>query len=201
MRPIRFITALPTRYLLCLLLLGVGLTHAAQAQEMAVPADVQYPLFLKILTLDRELEASVGDEIVIGVLHQPQIRESWRAAQAFLNAIEASNVRTLRGRRIRTVPIEMGSFDGVSRALNQHGVDVLYVAHLRAVEIREVAALAQRHRLRTLTGIPAYVSGGVAVGIGLAGNKPEILINRQAAAAEGASYNAQLLRLARVVED
>ena len=43
------------------------------------------------------------------------------------------------------------------------------------------------------------MENGLAVGVGLRGKKPEILINLEAARAEGADFNAQLLRLARIV--
>lgn len=180
---------------------SILLAPPASGQDMAVPAEVQVPLFLKILTLDRQLEATVGDEIVIGVVHQPQIRESWRALQAFTAALEASPIRSVKGRPVRTVPLVVENVEALRRAVAEQEVDVLYVTPLRAVEVRDVAALARDLHFRTLTGVPTYVAGGLAVGIGLKGQRPEILVNLEAAAAEGADYNSQFLRLARVVGD
>lgn len=188
--------------LLLLWILGpLVLALPASGQDMAVPAKVQVPLFLKILTLDRQLEATVGDEIVIGVVHQPQIRESWRAQEDFVAALAASPIRSVKGRPVRTVPLTVESIEALQRAVAEQEIDVLYVTPLRAVEVRDLAAFARGHHFRTLTGVPTYVASGLAVGIGLKGQRPEILVNLEAAAAEGADYNSQFLRLARVVGD
>ena len=47
--------------------------------------------------------------------------------------------------------------------------------------------------------MPRYVDDGLAVGIGLAQERPEILINRTAACAEGADFKAQFLKRAHVI--
>ena len=47
--------------------------------------------------------------------------------------------------------------------------------------------------------MPEYVEEGIAVGIGLRNMRPLILINLEAARAEGAAFSSQLLSLARIV--
>ena len=49
------------------LLLLLLVTAMSLEQDMAVPISTQYPLFLKILTYDRNIEARAPDEIVIGL--------------------------------------------------------------------------------------------------------------------------------------
>jgi hypothetical protein len=51
----------------------------------------------------------------------------------------------------------------------------------------------------TLTGVAEYVRAGIAVGIGVRDDRPEILVNLAAARAAGADFSAQLLLLARVI--
>lgn len=169
------------------------------AQDMEVPADVQYPLLLKILTLDRNLEAKNDGEIVWGVAYQSQVRESWRSMQAFVDASKNTTAQ-LKNARVRLLPIEVNNMDDLERTIKQHRIDVLYVTPLRAVDIRKIAAVARALQVRSLTGVPGYVVEGLAIGIGLRGDKPEILINLAATQAEGADFNPQILRLAHIVD-
>lgn len=182
-----------------MLVLAAVLSLSAREQEMAVPAEIQYPLLLKIMTLDRGLAMHRADELVIGVVYQPQVRTSWRAKDAFIAAAEGSSLRHVRQRAVRCVPVPVDDADDLEARAEALGVDVLYVAPLRALDVGRIAGTARARRLRTLTGVPDYVVDGLAVGIGLDGRRPEILINRRAAEAEGADFNVQLLRLARLV--
>jgi hypothetical protein len=50
-----------------------------------------------------------------------------------------------------------------------------------------------------VTGVPEYVERGLAIGVGVKGERPEIVINLDASRAEGAELNAQVLRIARIV--
>jgi hypothetical protein len=50
-----------------------------------------------------------------------------------------------------------------------------------------------------VTGVPDYVRRGVAVGIGVVQDKPQVLINLAAARAEGSDFDASLLRIATIL--
>ena len=172
------------------------------AQEEVAPAKLQYALFMKILTLDRELAPRVGEELVIGVVYQPQVRESWLAKDDFMDVTATSSIRSVRGIPVRCVSIAIADLNlsELGKQIEQHHVDALYIGPLRTIDIGKLASVARQHHVSTLSGIPGYVESGLAVGVGLKGQKPEILINLEAARAEGADFNAQLLRLARVVK-
>ena len=86
-----------------------------------------------------------------------------------------------------------------SDALVREGIRVLYVAPLRAVAIGEVVAISRARKITTLTGVPEFVEKGIALGIALRAERPLILVHLAAARAEGADFNSQLLKLARVL--
>jgi hypothetical protein len=79
------------------------------------------------------------------------------------------------------------------------GIDILYVAPLRTVEPASIAVASRDTQTLTLTGVPAYVEAGLAVGIGTRGGKPQIIVNLPASRAEGSRFSAKLLRLCRIV--
>ena len=184
------------RWFTCLaLLLSARSVHA---QGMDVPASIQIPLLYKILTFDRNFAAREGDELVIGILYQEGFRSSVVARQEVEDAMRSAG--TVGSRKVRSVAIEQGATPDIAAALRQEGITVLYVTPLRGVSLTPILRAARAARVMTFTGVPPYVERGVAVGIGLEQARAMILDNLTAAKAEGSDYNAQLLRVAKVVE-
>jgi hypothetical protein len=172
---------------------------AARAQEMAVPPPIQASLFAKILTFDRNLKARAGKEIRIGVLYQKKVRSSLEAQEEFLRAMCGDPDRKIDGMAVKCVAIEWAGAPEVDAAVVREGIRVLYVAPLRAVAIEEIVAISRARKITTLTGVPEFVEKGIALGIALRAERPLILVHLAAARAEGADFNSQLLKLARVL--
>ena len=84
-------------------------------------------------------------------------------------------------------------------AISRNKVNILYIAPLRTLELNRITRLSRARKLMTLTGVPHYVKSGLAVGIGVRGKNPRIIINLPAARAEGSNFSSQLLRLAKVI--
>jgi hypothetical protein len=66
--------------------------------------------------------------------------------------------------------------------------------------MKAVRELSRRTGVRTVTGVPHYVEDGLGIGIDLRGGRPEIMVNLVASRAEGGDLDAQLLKLARIVQ-
>ena len=172
---------------------------AAHAQEMPVPAPMQASLFTKILTFDRNLKARAGKELRIGVLYQKKVRSSLEAQEEFLRAMCGDPGRRIDGLPLNCVAIEWTSAPEVEATLLRRAIRVLYVAPLRAVAIEEIVAISRARKITTLTGVPEFVQKGIALGLMLRAERPLILVHLTAARAEGADFNSQLLKLARVL--
>ena len=85
------------------------------------------------------------------------------------------------------------------KRLTETNANIVYVAPLRAVDVGDIGRITRQRDIRSVTGIPGYVDLGIAVGIGLRNRRPLIIINLEAARAEGAAFSSQLLSLARIV--
>jgi len=177
----------------------LGVSRTFHAQEMEVPIEVQFPLLLKVLAFDRSLKTRVGEEIVIGIVYQEKFRASLNVKDEVEALAGMISPRTIQDVPFRTVAIDLAS-PRFRDILADQGVDILYVAPLRAVGVEEIAAISRERRLTTLSGVPDYVEKSLAVGVGIKGEKPMILINLPAARAEGANFSSQLLKLAKVIE-
>ncbi|OGD18803.1 MAG: hypothetical protein A2W03_15005 [Candidatus Aminicenantes bacterium RBG_16_63_16] len=180
-----------------ILLLGSGLFAA---QEMALPPPLQYQLFLKILRYDRHFTAKPTTQVVIGILYQSGFRSSYEAMQAFSKAVQGTAQREFPNASIQAVPIDLDNQPDLETALAGSKADLMYIAPLRAMNLKIITSLSRAKKVITLTGVPDYAEKGVAVGVGLKGESPEIIINLPAAREEGSDFSSSLLKLARVIE-
>ena len=182
------------------LALGLGAwVRPIAAQDMPVRADLQVPLLAKVISYDRHLAQRASDDLVIGVLFQDDFRGSRDARDAIIAAAQGSSIQSILGFPFRFVALRIRSETDMERMLTESGVDILYITPMRSIDIRAIAAACARNGVLTVTGVSEYVSRGVAAGIGEQGGRPVILINRDAAAAQGASFSAQLLKVSSLV--
>jgi hypothetical protein len=188
------------RVSLLLALALVAATHPpAAGQAVPVPAELQYTLIAKILTFDRNLQSRSGTEIVVGVVFQPAFPASQAAQREFLAAVRASPVQAVEGIPVRVVAIPLRDPAALRGQLEQAGVNLVYVAPLRAVALDQVLEAARAVGAVSVTGVPEYVAAGVSVGLGLQAGRPRILVNLASARREGADLSSNLLMLAEVV--
>ncbi|MCP4633665.1 MAG: YfiR family protein [candidate division Zixibacteria bacterium] len=176
------------------------LVSSVPANEMAVPVDIQFRLFLKIIACDRDLESRFGDEIKIGIVYQSKFRASLDVKNRLIEVMQESPIKDIEGIPINYIPIDLGGVSTLASSISNAGVDILYITPLRALDVKQISDISRENRITTLTGIPEYVKDGLAVGISSKGEKPLIIINLEAAKTEGAKFSSQLLKLAEIIE-
>ncbi len=164
---------------------------------MEVPVSRQVPLLTRVLAFDRSLEGS--GPLTVALVYQERNRESRAARDAFIAALQAQP-QTVHGRPIRVASVAVTSASGLAAQLRQASADAAYVAPLQGIDAGAVGRAASSARVLSITGVRDYVSAGVAIGVGLRGGRPEILLNRRAAEAAGADLSARLLQLATTVD-
>jgi hypothetical protein len=178
------------------ILFGAG---RAPAQDVSVPVELQFPLFAKLLAFDRNLLARAGDDVVIGIVYQGRFASSVSAKDGMLREIENN-----RDAKVGQLPIKAALIDieksNLAESLGELGVDIVYIAPLRAVEIGAITAVTRTLGLVSVSGVENYAYEGVSVAIGVKADKPEIVINIAAAKAEGADFSSKLLQLSRIVQ-
>jgi len=173
---------------------------AMAKEEMEVPVDIQIPLFLKILTYDRNLKERVGDEIVMGVVYQEKFRKSLNVKTQLEKYLANSKEDKIDEVPFRYVLINLSSLSMFKAILTREKVDIVYIAPLRAIAVEALAADCRAMGITSLTGVPAYCELGIAISIGSKGESPQIIINLPGAQSEGADFSSQLLKLAKVID-
>lgn len=170
----------------------LALPHSAMAQDMEVPVSIQIPLFLKVISFDRQRNQQA--DLVVGVAYQSGFHASITARDEVERVLRNTPDRT-----IRVVPVDLDR-DALNEIMSQQHVTLLYVAPLRAYSIADIAAAAASVHATTITGVPQYVEQGLSVGARLQGERPKLLVNLAAARRSGANFTAELLKLAQVLE-
>jgi len=186
-----------TAVMLLSIVAGISLPTPARAQDADVPIGLQIPLFLKVVSFDRQLASRMDTELVVGVAYQRGNGESVRARDDAIHALRAAQTEPGLP-RLRIEPIDLDK-ESLVLQLVRRKVTVLYVAPLRAIDIAIVADAARAARVTTCTGTPRYLSEGLAVSVRYQGERPKLLINVDAARLEGAEFSAELLNLAQVM--
>lgn len=169
----------------------------AAAQSMPVGVEVQMPLLLRVLTFDRALPPR-GTAFVVAIVFQGRNRASSDAKDAALEAILGDRALRVRGQPLRAELIDLDTDPDVAAALQRTQAGAVYVAPLRGVAVEPIVKAARAARIRTLTGVDAYLAQGIAVSVRIRGDHPRLAINLGACKGEGADYPAQLLSFADV---
>ena len=164
-----------------------------------MPVAAQIPILVKILNFDRNLAGRAGGRLVVGVLFQSHYRTSANVADQVCSTLQELPVGALGAMELSCVAIDLDATPALDSALRRKQVHVLYVSPLRAVPLGDVTAVSRAAGITTLTGVPRYVETGLAIGLDMKDERPEIVINLAASRAEGADLTAHLLKLARVV--
>ncbi len=181
-------------FLLCLL------SSQAYSQDMAVPIELQLNLLLKVASFDRNLETRVGEEIVIGILHQKKYRPSLTVMEDLSRLIEEQMPLKIKTISVRSMNCVYKTIEDLSEFIKRENVDFLYVTPLRAVEIEKITDLTRKNNILSMTGVTEYSERGISVSIGRRSNKPEIIINQKNAIDEGVRFSSNLLNLAKIVK-
>lgn len=183
------------RYAVAMLsvLVAAALPGDVGAQDVEVPVAVQVPLFLKVMTFDRQRRHVPDGDVVIGITFQSGYRNSITIRDEATRALsKAPNAR------VRVVLIDLDR-DDLSAMLQHHHVQILYVSPLRAISVATIAGVAATGRVITVTGVPQYVEQGLAVGVRLQGDRPRLMVNLSASKQGGADFTSELLKLAEVL--
>jgi hypothetical protein len=191
---------LPLVFILVIgLLLPLG--AAPSPEEMEIPVETQVPLFLKILTFDRNLKKRVGDEIVLGIVYQEKFRTSLNVKNEVEQYLKGSIETRIDDIPFRWVCIPLSSVRDLKTTLGKTRVDIVYISPLRAVDVESLAAITRSLGIASMTGVPEYCRLGIAISIGSKGGSPVININLSAAQAEGIDFSSRLLKLAKVINE
>jgi hypothetical protein len=185
---------------LLLLLFPVKSGGGYAPDGMPVPVPTQFALFKKILKFDRNLKTRSGNGVVAGIAFQGGYRPSLNAKEQAAGIL-ADNSFTIESLSVSVQELDLGRIQDVEKELRLRKITLLYIAPLQAYPLADIIRATRNLHILTLTGVSSYVQEGVSVGLDTEiDDRPKILINRKSSLLEGADFQANLLKLAKIYE-
>ena len=172
--------------------------HQGNAQQIVVPVQIQIPLLLKVISLEKNI-SSRAVKYSIGIIFQQSSQASREVKDELIAMNGKKESFLLNGTRVNFIPLEVESEKDIARILNSQRVDALYIPPLTSMNIKMLTEATKSNRVLSVTGVPEYVERGVSVGIGIEGEKPEVIINVTASKEEGVEFSSKVLKMARIV--
>jgi len=169
-----------------------------EAQDLSLSAKTQVSVLSNVLLFDRTFRERAGEEIVVGILYHSDVRSSARAKDDFLAALSDGTLERTLEMPVRVELLEIRGGGVIPAGLGEGWIDLLYIMPLRAVGIPQITDISRQHGILTVTAVPGYVEEGISLGLGSRNGRPEILVNQEGAAAEGAELSSEILKLARL---
>lgn len=158
----------------------------------------QVLIVLRVLAYDRALATRApGHRLSVLILHDSSKTSQSEAALWLAGFALVPNVK-VGGRQIRPVSVEVSSEQALDAALALHRPALVISAGVSDVAM--VRRVTRKHQAMSFSPREADIRTGFAFGIVQTEDGNEIVINLEAARAEGAKLGAGLLQLARLVE-
>ncbi|WP_437971367.1 YfiR family protein [Sorangium sp. So ce260] len=165
----------------------------------AVPHELRGAILLRSIGYESGFASRTGAAVFAVVGNESG--ESAEDADAMTAVLSRLAARTSVARRPATaVRVTYGSKVQLQEALRTSGAEVIYVARGLSSIIPEIPTREGSVVRVIVCGDGDDVKRGCAVSVGLAGTKPELLLNVKYANSIGLRFDPQLLRLARIVE-
>jgi len=169
----------------------------AEGQEGRPPVDVQASLFSRIVQFDRSFDARSADGLVVAILFQENLPASVNTKDEFSKALQASGFLDAKGLPPRIVEVQPG--EGLGPALESAGVDLLYMAPVRGIDLGEVSLETRRLGILSCSSVTDSAQQGLSVELDFRESRPRILVNLPAAEAESADFRPGLLKMAEII--
>lgn len=160
----------------------------------------QYQLFQKILTFERTWKKKLSSQLTIALLYEKNYELSVWTKDDFAEAVKAEAM--IEEYPVRLLEITVDDMDKLPSLFSQGNIAFLYLAPLKPLtvknQLKKILTLCRQFKIPTFTGEIEYVELGVAIGLGVVEEKPQVFINLQAAREQGLNFSSQLLRMSSV---
>jgi hypothetical protein len=191
------------RFVACALALALALPRPAAAAPSA-DAEVMARhvlIALRVLAYDRALSTRVATtDVVVMIVSAPtkashDDRDRWLSGFALL-----PNVKT-GGKRVRATAVDLTTEKAFDEAIAKGRPALLIVGPGLEKDLATIRRITRKYSVLSFSPREAEVRKGIAFGTAEEGDDKRVVVNVDAARAEGVKFAAGLLQLARLVEE
>lgn len=190
----------PTVPLLRFLLVFALIVGPAAMARAQMPADRMAAILARALAYDRSLKERSGETVDIAVIWPVgDAGAAIRAHQHTAGFVSLGDLK-IAGLPLRVHELPFATVDALGQPFKMKQVDAVFLVGIGDDLLPAVLAAAAKQKAVTMGTSKAAVEAGVSLGVEAVGDKPTIFVNIQSATREGASFAANLLRVAVVVK-
>lgn len=160
----------------------------------------QVKTLARALAYDENLTARAGSAVVLAVLYRSENPGSEKEATGWFALFSKLESYSIRGLPFHSVLLPFTNVEALDKAVGDRGVVALYVCPGLENEIAAIKRVSQRHKITTIGSQEAQVVGGLALGVFSLNGKLTVVVNLPTSREEGARFDSDLLRLARVIQ-
>jgi len=172
----------------------------AAGADQRLPVKVRVAILFKTLTYDLNLKSRCPGGLRIGVVGRVGNESSLSIARETIEEIKANSGKKVKGLGISVEPVIVAGLEGIKKAVEEKEINLLYLSPGMTNLLDPIIKYAVKNKIVLLTGESEHVKKGAAVGAVLRDKKPKILVHLKLAGAQGAKFDARLLRLVEVVK-
>jgi len=167
--------------------------------DAGVPVSRQAVIVLRALAYDANLKARSGDAINIAILYRKGHADSEKMAGSMAKAFGVLEATQVAGLPILVSRLPFTSVDALRKSLSGGGIDLMYVCGGLEGELGAIMETTRHMKVLSVGSSPELVQKGLSLGVFEMDDKCTILLNLPASRSEGASFAADLLRLAKIL--
>jgi hypothetical protein len=169
-----------------------------QADEPAVPIELQAELLSRVLKYDRNFAARAGQRVQVLVAYRAGAAESERVSQLMTESLKG--IKSLGG-----LPHDDQLFAYVSpaqlfRAANASHAALVILSPGIEQDAPAIARAFEGFDGLTVTTSPRGVEGGIVLGFDLVSGKPRMLLHLTQARRQNADFRSEILKVMKVIQ-
>ncbi len=180
-----------------LVLLALGSARIARADGDA--AHQQAQLLLRVLAYDHNLSERAGDSVTVVLVYSARSAESRGDHAALREGLAALDKLRVAGLPFRVTSHEYVDADQLRALVERDRPTALYLGPGLAEQVESVSRTTRAGRVLSFASSEAYARAGLSVAIVAGSERARVVINLAASRAEGAAFDAGMLKLAEVL--
>jgi len=181
------------------IILFVSMTNLTSLNPDEIPVSIKVPIFLKVLSFDRQLHKRSGSNLNMLIVFQSRYRQSQTERDDTEDVLDNLSINSIEGMAINYYYMDIDEVN-IQDEISKHNINLIFVCPLRGISLETITSLCREKKILSFADVSSYVENKLSVGIEMKGEKPQIIINLKNSKAEGADFSSQLLKLSRVIE-
>lgn len=180
------------------LCLGASTLAGSARADDRLPTKKRTLLLFKVLTFDKGLTKG-RDALRAGVVAMKGSGESEKVAKETLAQLKKISHMRVQKLAIMPTNLTVGDAKQLTKLITDKKINVLYLAPKIGKLLDAVCKLAKEKKLLVLSGESKHAKKCATLTVVLRDNKPKIIINKKAAASQGAIFKSAVLKKAQVI--